>query len=111
MVSLPDASYGGTSCQSAICSRQCNTKMTTYVISASLADVRSHPDPTSELVTQALMNTPAKAGENRGEWIFVTLSDYEGWVRNHELEEPIVKGFCKVGTCCGTPLPFVAVIS
>ena len=85
--------------------------MTIYVISASVADVRSQPDPTSELVTQALMNTPAERGENIGEWAFVTLSDYEGWVRNHELEEPIVMGFCKVGTCCSTPLHLVAVIS
>jgi len=85
--------------------------MTTYVISTAIADVRSHPDPTSELVTQALMNTSVELGENRGEWTFVTLSDYEGWVRNDELEEPIVKGFCKVGECCGTPLHFVVVIS
>ncbi len=85
--------------------------MTRFVISAAIADVRADPDPTSELVTQALMNTPAEPGENRGDWTFVTLSDYEGWVRNDELEEPIVKGFCKVGECCGTPLHFVAVIS
>jgi gamma-D-glutamyl-L-lysine dipeptidyl-peptidase len=85
--------------------------MTTYVISTAIADVRAHPDPTSELVTQALMNTPVKLGENSGEWTFITLSDYEGWVRNDELEEPIVKGFCKVGDCCGTPLHFVAVIN
>jgi cell wall-associated NlpC family hydrolase len=85
--------------------------MTTYVISTAIADVRSHPDPGSELVTQALMNTPVELDKNIGEWTFVTLPDYEGWVRNDELEEPIVKGFCKVGECCGTPLPFVAVIS
>jgi cell wall-associated NlpC family hydrolase len=85
--------------------------MTTYVIATAIAGVRSHPDPTSELVTQALMNTAVELGENRGEWTFVTLSDYQGWVRNDELEEPIVKGFCKVGECCGTPLHFVAVIS
>jgi len=84
--------------------------MTRLVISAAIADVRADPDPTSELVTQALMNTPAEPGENRGDWTFVTLSDYTGWVRNDELEEPIVKGFCKVGECCGTPLHFVAVI-
>jgi gamma-D-glutamyl-L-lysine dipeptidyl-peptidase len=85
--------------------------MTRYVISAAIADVRAQPDPTSELVTQALMNTLAEPGENRGDWTFVTLSDYEGWVHNGELEEPIVKGFCKVGECCGTPIHFVAVIS
>jgi cell wall-associated NlpC family hydrolase len=84
--------------------------MTRFVTSAAIADVRAEPDPTSELVTQALMNTPADPGETRGDWTFVTLSHYEGWVRNDELEEPIVKGFCKVGECCGTPLPFVAVI-
>jgi hypothetical protein len=84
--------------------------MTRFVISAALADVRAEPDPASELVTQALMNTPAATGESSGDWTFVTLPDYEGWVRNHELEEPIVKGFCKVGECCGTPLHFVAVV-
>jgi gamma-D-glutamyl-L-lysine dipeptidyl-peptidase len=84
--------------------------MTRYVISAAIADVRSHPDPTSELVTQALMNTLAEAGESIGDWTFVTLPDYKGWVRSDELEEPIVKGFCKVGECCGTPLHFVAVV-
>jgi hypothetical protein len=84
--------------------------MTTYVISVGIADVFCDPDPTSELVTQALMNAPAKLGENAGEWTFVYLTDYEGWVRTNELEEPIVKGFCQVGTCCGTPLHHVAVI-
>src|SRR5215472_4690921 len=85
--------------------------MTGYVISQAIADVHAYPDPTSELVTQALMNTPAGMGECIGDWTFVTLSDYEGWVRNNELEEPIGMGFCKVGESCGTPLPFVAVIS
>ena len=84
--------------------------MTGYVISTALADVHAHPDATSELVTQALMNTPVEPGENRGDWTFVRLSDYEGWVRNDNLEEPIVKGFCKVGESCGTPLDFVAVV-
>ena len=84
--------------------------MTQFVISAALADVRAEPDPTSELVTQALMNTPAEAGESSGGWTFVTLPDYAGWVRSDELEEPIVKGFCKVGECCGTPVHFVAVV-
>ncbi len=84
--------------------------MTRYVISTAIADVRAHPDDTSELVTQALMNTSAEPGKSRGDWTFVTLSDYEGWVRNDELEEPIVKGFCKVGECCGTPLHFVAAV-
>jgi gamma-D-glutamyl-L-lysine dipeptidyl-peptidase len=84
--------------------------MTSYVISVSVADVRSDHDPNSELVTQALMNAPAKLSENVDEWTFVTLADYEGWVRSDELEEPVIKGFCKVGLCCGTPLHLVAVI-
>jgi gamma-D-glutamyl-L-lysine dipeptidyl-peptidase len=84
--------------------------MTTFVISVGVADVRSDPDPASELLTQALMNTRAEPGKNVGEWTFVTLTDYEGWVRSDELEEPTVKGFCKVGSCCGTPLHLVAVI-
>ena len=84
--------------------------MTTYVISVGVADVRSDHDPNSELVTQALMNAPAKLGENVDEWTFVTLADYEGWVRSDELEQPVVKGFCKVGESCGTPLHLIAVI-
>jgi len=81
------------------------------VIAMSVAGVHREPDPSSELVTQALMNAPAVAGEIVGEWTHVTLTDYEGWMRTDELEEPIVKGFCKVGACCGTPLHLVAVIS
>ena len=84
--------------------------MTMYVISVGIADVRSDHDLTSELVTQALLNAPAKLGESVDEWTSVTLTDYEGWVRTDELEEPVVKGFCKVGICCGTPLHLVAVI-
>ncbi len=85
--------------------------MTTYVISVGVADVRRDPDPGSELVTQALMNAPAILGEIVGAWTHVTLADYAGWVRTDELEEPVVKGFCKVGACCGTPLHLVAVIN
>jgi gamma-D-glutamyl-L-lysine dipeptidyl-peptidase len=84
--------------------------MTTNVISVGVADVRRDPDPASELVTQALMNAPALLGENAGEWTHVTLTDYEGWIRTGELEEPVVKGYCKIGACCGTPLHLVAVI-
>src|SRR5260221_14178505 len=80
-------------------------------IAMRVAGVHREPAPSSELVTQALMNAPAVAGEIVGEWTHVTLTDYEGWMRTDELEEPIVKGFCKVGACCGTPLHLVAVIS
>ncbi len=82
-----------------------------YVVSAGVADIRGGPDPASELVTQALMNVPVVAGETSGEWTYVTLPDYEGWIRTNQLEEPITKGFCKVGETCGTALPLVAVIT
>lgn len=82
--------------------------MTTYVISVGLANVRRDPDPNSELVTQALMNAPALLGGTVGDWTHVTLADYAGWVCTDELEEPVVKGFCKVGESCGTPLHLVA---
>ncbi len=83
---------------------------TDLVVSAAVADVRRDPDPTSELVTQALMNRPARAAESVGEWTHVTLSDYAGWIRSAELEEPITPAFCKVGERCATPLQMVAVV-
>jgi hypothetical protein len=87
------------------------TITTTYVVAVGVADIRREPDPDSELVTQALMNVPAVAGEARGAWTQVTLPDYQGWIRTDQLEEPIVKGFCKVGETCGTALPLVALIN
>lgn len=85
--------------------------MNRYVISVGIADVRRAPDAASELVTQALMNVPALAEKSSGDWTHVTLSDYVGWIRSDELAEPIVKGFCKVDECCGTPLDLVAVVA
>lgn len=78
-------------------------------VSAGVADVRREPDPSSELVTQALMNAPAVAHGTSGEWTQVTLSDYEGWIRTDELEEPIARAYCKVGEDCRTPLQLMAV--
>lgn len=83
----------------------------TYVVSAGVADIRRYPDPEAELVTQALLNTPAQAGEIDGGWTYVALSDYEGWMRTSELEEPVAKGFCKVGETCSTPLALSAVVT
>jgi len=83
----------------------------TYVVAVGVANVRCAPDPASELVTQALMNAPAALGNTVREWTCVTLKDYEGWMLTDELEEPIVKGFCKIGECCGTALHLVAVIN
>ncbi len=85
--------------------------MSMYAVAVGVADIRREPDPNSELVTQALMNVAARAGEISGEWTHVALSDYEGWVRSDQLEEPVVKGFCKVGEQCGTPLALVAMIT
>lgn len=81
-----------------------------YTVAVSIANVHAQPDADSELVTQALLNTPAIANSTIGMWTAVTLPDYEGWVRSDELEEPIVKGFCKVSACCATPLELFAVV-
>jgi hypothetical protein len=76
-----------------------------------VADVRRDPDPASELVTQALMNVSAVAGESRDGWTHVTLSDYEGWIRSRQLEEPIAPAFCQVGESCRSALPLMAVVT
>lgn len=85
--------------------------MNRYVVSVSLADVRHDPDSNSELVTQALLNAPILAEEVSGAWTHGILSDYVGWIRSDELAGPIVKGFCKVGEHCATPLELVAVVT
>lgn len=83
----------------------------TYAVSAGVADIRRYPDAESELVTQALLNTLAQAGEIDGGWTHIALSDYEGWIRTSELEEPVSKGFCKIGETCSTPLSVSAVVT
>jgi hypothetical protein len=84
--------------------------MNQYVVSVSIADIRHDPDSAAELVTQALLNTPVRAEKSSAAWTHVTLADYVGWIRSDELTEPIVKGFCKVGEHCRTPLDLVAVV-
>src|SRR6185312_11948376 len=86
-------------------------RMTDFVVSSGVADVRREPSGESELVTQALMNMPVYAGKMQGDWTEVKLVDYMGWMRLSDLAEPIQKGFCKVGDECGSPLPMVAVIT
>lgn len=83
---------------------------TAYAVAVGVADVRRDPDSTSELVTQALMNTPVVTGETTGTWTHVTLPDYEGWMHTNELDEPPVRGFCKVGKHCSTPLQLMALL-
>lgn len=84
--------------------------MNSYVVAVGIADVHKHPDPDSELVTQALLNTSTFSDATSGTWTHAVLSDYAGWIRSDELAEPIVKGFCKVGASCGTPLDLVTVV-
>lgn len=83
----------------------------TCVVSAGVADVRRDPDPASELVTQALMNVPTIANETSGDWIHVILSDYEGWIRENELKEPIAEASCKDREQSSTPLQLMAVVT
>jgi cell wall-associated NlpC family hydrolase len=82
----------------------------TFAVSVGVADIRREPDPSAELVTQALMNMPAVAGEISNAWTYVTLPDYSGWMHSDELAEPVMKGFCKIGEHCATPLDLVAVV-
>ncbi|GCE27723.1 NLP/P60 [Dictyobacter alpinus] len=83
-----------------------------FIIATSVADIRHDPDPEAELVTQALMNMPAIAGEASGEWTHVQLTDYSGWIRTSELDFPIVRGVCEgdEGTC-GVALPYSVVVT
>jgi len=87
---------------------------TTYAVAVGVADVRRDPNPTSELVTQALMNQPASADELSGDWTHVKLSDYAGWIQSDELADPPVKDFieaARIGEYCATPLELVVVVN
>jgi gamma-D-glutamyl-L-lysine dipeptidyl-peptidase len=84
---------------------------TNYAVSVGIANIRRDAASSSELVTQALLNTPAVADEISGAWTHVTLSDYAGWIHSDELAEPTVKGFCKISEHCATPLNLVAVVT
>ena len=59
----------------------------TSTIAVPLADVHRDPDTTSELVTQALLGTPAArlAVSADGGWTCVRLPDYQGWVQTPAL--------------------------
>ncbi len=82
-----------------------------FIIAVNIAHIRREPDASSELVTQALMNTAAHADDISGEWTHVILSDYAGWVRTDELEVPIVRGYCEGEGTCGVPLPYSIVVT
>jgi cell wall-associated NlpC family hydrolase len=83
----------------------------TLVVCVGVADVRREPDPTSELVTQALMNVPAVTGEFSGDWTHATLADYEGWIRTNELDDPIAKSYYQLEEHCCTPIQLVAIVT
>jgi gamma-D-glutamyl-L-lysine dipeptidyl-peptidase len=83
---------------------------TNYAVSVGVADIRYAPTSSSELVTQALMNMLVVAGEVSAAWTYVTLADYAGWIHSDELAEPTVKGFCKIGEHCATPLDLIALV-
>src|SRR2546421_7837572 len=124
MVPLPYAAHGGTAREPGVCDEQraalrtislketlMTTTMTSFAVAVGVADIRRYPDAASELVTQALMNVPVTVGEIAGEWTHVTLADYTGWIRTDQLDEPVSKGYCKVGENCNTPLQLMAVIN
>jgi hypothetical protein len=56
-------------------------------IAVPITDVRRDPDPHTELVTQALLGTPAAAlaRDASGDWTRVRLPDYAGWVATDAL--------------------------
>ena len=82
-----------------------------FIIAVNIADIRREPDTSSELVTQALMNTQVQVGEVSGEWTYLTLPDYVGWARTDELEFPITRGFCEGEGTCGIALPYSIVVT
>jgi hypothetical protein len=85
--------------------------MTTFAIAVAVADVHREPSAASELVTQALLNTPVQVDSFGELWTHVILPDYAGWVRSDELAEPVSKGFTRIGEHCATPLAMVAVVT
>jgi cell wall-associated NlpC family hydrolase len=85
--------------------------MANFIVASSIADIHRDPDPSSELVTQALMNTPVIVGEISGDWTYVTLPDYSGWMATKEIETPIVRGYCEGEGTCGVTLPYSVVVT
>ncbi len=84
---------------------------TSFAVSVGVADVRRDPNPTSELVTQALMNRLARPDRTSGEWSHVILSDYTGWMHSHELEEPITSVSHQANAQSAASLQTVAVVT
>jgi len=85
--------------------------MADFIVAGNLVAIHRDPDPSSELVTQALMNTPVTVGEVSGSWTYVTLPDYSGWIATSEIETPIVHGYCEREGTCGLPLPYSIIVT
>jgi gamma-D-glutamyl-L-lysine dipeptidyl-peptidase len=86
--------------------------MADFIIAGSIVDIHREPDPSSEVVTQALMNTPISVREVAGNWTYVTLPDYSGWIDTNEIETPIVHGYCEGEEgACGITLPYSIVVT
>lgn len=85
--------------------------MADFIVASSIVAIHRDPDPSSELVTQALMNTPIVVGEVSGDWTYVTLPDYSGWMATNEIETPIVRGYCEGEGTCGVTLPYSIVVT
>ena len=59
-------------------------------VAVAVASVYREPDKVSEVVTQALLNTPAQVvelGDTPETWIRIHLGDYEGWLLVDEVAE------------------------
>ncbi|MFI5273776.1 MAG: NlpC/P60 family protein [Ktedonobacterales bacterium] len=52
----------------------------TQAVAVGVANVHREPDAAAELVTQALLHTPARVLTTGAGWTRVRLPDYEGWV-------------------------------
>ena len=86
--------------------------MADFIVAGSIIDIHRDPDGSSEVVTQALMNTPINVGEVSGDWTYVTLPDYSGWLASNEIETPIIHGYCEGEEgACGIPLPYSIVVT
>lgn len=58
------------------------------LVTAAVADVRREANEDAELVTQALLGTPAQVMAIVPGWVQVRLSDYEGWIQRQNLWAP-----------------------
>ncbi len=86
--------------------------MVDFIVADSIVDIHREPDASSELVTQALMNTPITVGAISGDWTHVTLPDYSGWLASDQIETPIIHGYCEGDEgACGITLPYSIVVT